>query len=296
MLLLFPVNIYELSYTLSFIRAYWTIFLTALPIFFLGGYMIGEYIFTAAMGYMLLYLSYISYKKIREYTEIIDGLKEKNYKLLNNLDRGDKYSNQIKYFSQLEERNKIAQEIHDKIGHTISASLMQLEAARLLLDIDREKARSIIENTIEVLREGVEGIRTALRSIKPPAEQMGIGKVRLLLNEFAMNSNIESILNYNGELSRISQGNWKKIYENGSEALTNIAKYSDASSVRVSLEVLNKFIKCEIKDNGRGCAKIIKGLGIRGIEERTEGVGGKVIIDGTDGFSLIFLLPADTSQ
>jgi signal transduction histidine kinase len=296
MLLLIPVNIYEVVYEFPHIKLYWAVFLAALPLFFMQEYIIGEYILVAALVYMLLSLTYGSYKKISEYTRQIDELREKNYNLVNNIDKGARYSNQIKYFSQLEERNKIAQEIHDKIGHTISASLMQLEAARLLLDIDRDKARSIIQNTIEVLREGMEGIRAALRSIKPPAEQMGIGRIRLLLNEFAMNSNIESLLNYNGELSKISQGNWKNIYENVSEALTNIAKYSGASSVRVSLEVLNKFVKCEIKDNGKGCDKITKGLGIMGMEERTEGVGGKVIIDGTDGFSLIFLLPVDTSQ
>ena len=57
------------------------------------------------------------------------------------------------------------------------------------------------------------------------------------------------------------------------------------------MEVLNTLLKVEIKDDGIGCIKIIKGLGLSGIEERTMNLNGKVIIDGSNGFSVIILLP-----
>ncbi|MBZ9688965.1 histidine kinase dimerization/phosphoacceptor domain-containing protein [Clostridium estertheticum] len=70
--------------------------------------------------------------------------------------------------SQLEERNKIAQEIHDNIGHTLSGGIMQLEGAKLLLDIDLPKSKSMVQSTINVLREGMDNIRITLKNIKPP--------------------------------------------------------------------------------------------------------------------------------
>ena len=54
---------------------------------------------------------------------------------------------------------------------------------------------------------------------------------------------------------------------------------------------LNKMIKVEVKDNGKGTAIIKKGLGIMGMEERTASVNGKIIVDSTSGFSVTMLLP-----
>ena len=70
-----------------------------------------------------------------------DKLEEKNYKLLINLNNQIEYKNQIIYTSQLQERNNIAQEIHDKLGHSISGSLMQLEAAKLIMDKDSNQSK-----------------------------------------------------------------------------------------------------------------------------------------------------------
>jgi len=57
------------------------------------------------------------------------------------------------------------------------------------------------------------------------------------------------------------------------------------------VEVLNTLIKVEVKDDGIGCFRIEKGLGLSGIEERTMNLNGKVIFDGSSGFSVIILLP-----
>ena len=84
---------------------------------------------------------------------------------------------------------------------------------------------------------------------------------------------------------------WNIIYENASEALTNILKYSKANKAALNIEVLNKVVKFEIKDNGIGALNIVKGLGLSGMEERTQNAGGKIIVDGGDGFSVITLLP-----
>jgi signal transduction histidine kinase len=70
-------------------------------------------------------------------------------------------------------------------------------------------------------------------------------------------------------------------------------KYGNASAIAVYIEVLNKVDKAEIKDNGIGTSSIVKGLGIRGMEERSGNIGGKIIIDGSNGFSVITLLPLE---
>jgi hypothetical protein len=68
-------------------------------------------------------------------------------------------------------------------------------------------------------------------------------------------------------------------------------KYSEATNILVNIEVLNKYIRAEVKDNGKGVRFIKKGLGIIGMEERTATIDGKIIVDGSDGFSVTTLLP-----
>lgn len=245
----------------------------------------------AGEGCILYYYGYKITEKINFLTEANDDLKNKNYSLHEKLDKDENYENQIRYTSELEVKNKISHEIHDKIGHTIAGSIMQLEASRIVMKKDEKKAEEMLENVILVLRQGMESIRTTLTNLKPASEQLGLNRLRLLLEKFSSNSNIKSRIIYSDEMDKINYSAWKIIIDSVKEALTNAIKYSKADMVTVNTKILNKLIRIEIRDNGQGSSNIKKGLGITGIEERCEAYGGKVIVDGNDGFSIILLLP-----
>jgi signal transduction histidine kinase len=139
----------------------------------------------------------------------------------------------------------------------------------------------------------MESIRITLKNIKPGYEQMGINRVKLLMEEFSVNHFIKTTVRHTGNLERISPIQWKIIIANIGESLTNTMKYGSASAIAIHIEVLNKVVKAEIKDNGIGNPSIVKGLGFRGMEERSGNIGGKIIIDGSNGFSVITLLPLE---
>ncbi|WP_164958210.1 histidine kinase dimerization/phosphoacceptor domain-containing protein [Clostridium estertheticum] len=120
-------------------------------------------------GWIIIYEFSILIYCISNYLE--SGMKNSTFVisiLFNKLNKDEQFHKQYKYMSQLEERNKIAQEIHDNIGHTLSGGIMQLEGAKLLLDIDLPKSKSMVQSTINVLREGMDNIRITLKNIKPP--------------------------------------------------------------------------------------------------------------------------------
>lgn len=292
LILLMPINLFEFM-NLNNIKREIALLLCVIPLFFLQNTILKEYLLIAALSYVICSICYIFKMKIIKLINENDFLKENNYLLKKNIIKDTEYENQLMYTSQLEERNKIAQEIHDNIGHTISGSLMQLEAAKFIMEKDKNKAREMIQNTIDVLREGMESIRATLRNIKPPSEQMGINKLKLILNQYEISSKIKANLYYDGELRQISNIQWNAINRSVKEALTNTMKYAQASEVKVKIQILNKIIKVEIKDNGIGNLTINKGLGLRGIEERCENINGKVIVDGSDSFSVILLLPME---
>lgn len=291
-ILMLPINIYMLI-GMSDQHKWINALAIIISVYFIKHDILQEYILAAILGYLVYTLVNSSFSKIQRLTEENESLKNKNTILSNKLNKDLQFHKQFKYMSRLEERNKIAQEIHDKIGHTLSGGIMQLEAAKLLLDIDIPKSKSMIQSTINVLREGLDNIRITLKNIKPPSEQLGINKLKLLIEEFSFNSGIKSNFLYNGNINRITPRQWRLIYDNINEALTNTMKYSKASKVNVNIEIHNKIIKLEVKDDGIGCNTVIKGLGIAGMEDRVGNEGGQVIVDGAQGFSVISIIPLD---
>ncbi len=288
--LLLPINFYEIS--VGKIKFIYILYIVIISIFIINyNIIIYEYLGFSLFSLVAYYFILDKESKIEKLTTKNDKLEGKNYRLLINLNNQMEYKNQIIYTSQLQERNNIAQQIHDKLGHSISGSLMQLEAAKLIMDKDSNQSKAIIQSTINVLREGMESIRFTLKNIKPETEQLGINKVKLLVDEFKNKGKINASLYYSKDLEKITYIEWKVICDSIQEAFTNIIKYSQANNVKVKVEVLNTLLKVEIKDDGIGCTRIEKGLGLSGIEERTMNLNGKVIIDGSSGFSVIILLP-----
>ncbi|MEH7156060.1 sensor histidine kinase [Neobacillus drentensis] len=249
------------------------------------------YSLVAFLSFLIFSLTSTYGEKLLKNEELNDSMRRKLQKLTKNINENTEYIRQSEYTFKLEERNRISQEIHDKIGHSMTGALFQMEAAKRLLMTDPDKATELLQNAINISKEGIENIRLTLKNLKPPTEQMGIHRLKLLIDDFNAKQPLKTVLTHEGNLDIISPIQWKIIHENITEALTNALKYSHASQVSVDLKVLNKLIRVEVRDNGAGTDTIRKGLGIIGMEERTAAVHGKVIIDSTQGFSVTMLLP-----
>lgn len=218
-------------------------------------------------------------------------LRLKNKTLLQRIEYHEELRHQLTYTAQLEERNRIAQELHDKIGHSLSGSLMQLEAIKVVSEGDPSRASSMLQTVIDTLRKGLDNIRITLRNTKPPAEQMGINRLQLVLDEFKEKNSIKTSITYEGDISRITPVLWKIFIDNAIEALTNMLRHTKADSVNMSIHVMNRIIRFQIKDNGPAGAHVKKGLGLAGMEERLLIVNGSLIIDNSDGFCITMLVP-----
>ncbi|MEJ9212654.1 sensor histidine kinase, partial [Bacillus smithii] len=270
----------------------WIIFtISFIPIFYIHKDTQAIYGLVTIFSFMILALTTTYNNRILQNEKQIDTLRKAVHKLTKSLNENHEFIRQSEYTFKLEERNRISQEIHDKIGHSMTGALIQMEAAKRLIDIDKDKATELLQNAINISKDGIENIRLTLKNIKPPTEQVGIHRLKLFIDEFSAKYDLKTTLTHDENLDIISPIQWKIIHENVTEALTNARKYSDATHVSVDLKVLNKMIRIEVKDNGKGADKIKKGLGILGMEERTASINGKVIVDGTHGFSVTTLLP-----
>ena len=287
-----PINLYSLLYYYRNKDIY-SIITTIISVLAIENNIRIEYLFFAGITFIIVELYNRNINRIDRLEKELDYIRERNYKLNKLMNNNKQYEVELKRVSQIEERNKIAQQIHDNIGHTLAGSIMQLEAIKLLLRKDIDKSEDMLDNTVNVLRRGMESIRLTLREIKPSSEEVGIRNLKHLVSTFKRNNDIEVSLLYDNNIDLINTKQWQVIVQNTKEALTNAIKYSNASLISINIKILNKIIKVKIEDNGVGNDKIVKGLGIIGMEERVEKINGKLIIDGSNGFSTIMLIPIE---
>lgn len=220
-----------------------------------------------------------------------DQLRKKTQQLQITIQNLQQYIQQAEALNRLDERNRIAQEIHDRLGHSMTGAFLQMQAARRLIDPEQKQALRLLENAIKISKEGFDQIRTILKNIKPPHQQLGIHRIRLILEEFSTQHGIKTHLHHPNHIDVITPLQWKVIEENTTEALTNILKHASATEVSLTITRLNQLMKVEIRDNGKGIDKIKKGMGIMGMEERISMVDGQLIVDGSNGFSVTMLIP-----
>ena len=194
----------------------------------------------------------------------------------------------------LEERAELSQTLHDKLGHNINGSIYQLEAAKLLIDKDPEKSKEMIGKVNTQLRSGMDEIRAILRKERP--EKKKLSMIRLFdLCEDCNSKGVEADLQTEGELELIKDDQWETILDNAFEAVSNSMKYAKCKHIDISIIVMNKMIRCTIKDDGVGCKNVVDGMGIAGMRQRMRNIGGIISFETDDGFTINMLIPMEGS-
>ncbi|MGG7179342.1 sensor histidine kinase [Clostridium paraputrificum] len=242
---------------------------------------------------LLLYITKQNHRII-----FLENQWDKNRETVNSLNSRiisiEKYKDQEVQTLKLQERNDLSGKMHDKVGHILAGSLLQLEALGIVIKNDgNKKAIEMIGNISKLLRSGMEDIRVTLREIKPPSEELGVNKIRLLLEDKIKGTDIRYFLTSEGNLDVIGANQWFLITEGIRELSTNSIKYSKGKKIRMNIEVLNKIIKVEVKDDGIGSSRIKKGMGLQNLEERLIKTRGNLILDGSRGFTAIMILPVE---
>ena len=124
------------------------------------------------LGYTCLMHMYLA--EIKKEEDRINAIKNlhknsrnMNYNLTQKIFYYDKYIEQSKVLASLNERNYIAQKMHDSLGHRITGSIMQLEVTREVMDTNMDLSKQCLNNAIDNLKEGMDEIRSFLSNIKP---------------------------------------------------------------------------------------------------------------------------------
>ena len=229
-------------------------------------------------------------KQVMEETELQQGLK-RDIEIRESAARAELKKNMLETENQiLEERASLSQTLHDKLGHNINGSIYQLEASKVVMDSDPEKARSMIQAVIDQLRTGMDEIRAILRKERPEKKKMAILQLHELCAD-CNNKGVEAELTTEGELGQIPSAVWEVILDNAFEAVSNSMKYSKCKHINISVIAMNKMVRCNVSDDGVGCKEIVDGMGISGMRQRVRTAGGTINFESEAGFSVNMLLP-----
>lgn len=184
---------------------------------------------------------------------------------------------QMEELAVTNERNRLAREMHDSIGHRLTVSAVQLEGAQRLIPQDPEKAAGIVGTVREQVREALAELRQTVTALRQPIEfDFPIGQaLERLAASFENGTDLAVELTLS-DLPMLSTQHRQVIYRTVQESLTNIQRHARATRAWIHLNAVHDDLSLTISDNGiglpEGAAEL--GYGLRGIQERAALLGG----------------------
>lgn len=238
---------------------------------------------------LLGYVSQLGKEKESQFTATLDNERRLRYELEQAKAQLLHSSREIASIAEIKERNRIAREIHDSIGHSIAGILIQLQAAYKLYQKDGERSLAMIQQSIDSLANSVELIRNTVHNIKPQ-QNLGIAYIQTIIDQYHF-APVE--LKTTGDFNTLPAHHLEIMSATVKEALTNTARYSQATKVEIAIDINSQFTRLMIKDNGVGSKKYKEGLGISGMRERVRNIGGSFSISSDQGFLIVSILPRE---
>lgn len=188
------------------------------------------------------------------------------------------YAQRIENQATLQERNRIARDIHDSLGHSLTALNVQLETALKLWSSDPAKAASFLAQAKRLGSTALQDVRQSVSAMRSdPLQGRSLqDAIAYLAKEFKHSTNISPVCNICLEYPLPSELN-TVVYRIVQEALTNITKYAKATEVNIQLQASPNELILMIQDNGKGFnfQQNTTGFGLQGMRERTLAQDGK---------------------
>ncbi|MEK4263229.1 AAA family ATPase [Paenibacillus sp. FSL R7-0163] len=179
-----------------------------------------------------------------------------------------------------EERNRIAQEIHDIVGHTLTSTILQIEAGKRLLqkkEIDSGFQR--LAEAQDLVRHSLNEIRGSVHMLKEDRYSDLTVMLRQLIKDTERNAGVVVHAVIYDLPEAMSTAYKKAIYHALQEGLTNGIRHGKSAEFHFSLESVGANLQFRLKDCGLGMSPIVMGFGLRTMKERVEQLGGSLSID-----------------
>lgn len=266
------------TFTVRLLTGGWDVVWVNLPIFLAG--QISVLVFTQ--------MTVGEERARREIQGLVNRLETANEQLRD-------YALKAEQLATATERNRIAREIHDGLGHNLTALNMQIRAANAVLEKNPERAQGFLSNAERITHEALADVRQSVSALRERTkdDRPLFEQIKGIADSWS-DSNPEILVSVMG-FSRLlsSQVTWT-LFRAAQEAISNSIKYASATRIEVILDYRDtKKVEMRIVDNGVGAENTDGGFGLVGIRERAELLRGmvEIITARGEGFEIRITLP-----
>ena len=198
-------------------------------------------------------------------------------KLANAHEQLQQYSQKIEELATVQERNRIARDIHDSLGHALTSLNIQMQTAVKLWEREPVQARSFLAQAQKLGKTAMQEVRKSISTLREDVkdEQPLEAKIETLVDDFRKGTGLAICTNISC-CGSAPLPVAKTVYRIVQEALTNIFKYAQATEVQIQLKITQEGIHLTVEDNGKGfdLNQNHSGFGLRGMQERVVAVNG----------------------
>ena len=226
----------------------------------------------------------------RESQSLLEELREAHGQL-------QEYALRAEEMAVLEERTRLAREMHDTLGHRLTVASVQLEAAERLCPTDAERAAGLVGTVREQVREALAELRATVATLRTPVQEdlQLRSALRRLMDQFEEVTGLTVHRVLPDEMPLLPNAHRQALYRAAQEALTNVQKHARARQVWLVLAVGDGAVSLLVSDDGRGLAAGSggDGFGLQGLRERAEQLEGELHLEPRQGggTQLSFRLP-----
>jgi two-component system, NarL family, sensor histidine kinase DesK len=201
-----------------------------------------------------------------------------------------KANEEIEQLAKVAERERIARDLHDVLGHTLSVITLKSELAGKLIDGDPERAGKEIREVEEISRQALSDVRHAIGGYRAQGLAAELAQAKSTLETAGLTVQCDAASTV--QLPAMQESVLALAVREG---VTNVVRHSRARNCRLRLEQQNGSCRLEIHDDGRGGSSL-EGNGLRGMRERVEMLGGTLDRTTDGGTTLTITLPVREMQ
>ncbi|MBW8350829.1 sensor histidine kinase [Bacillus sp. IITD106] len=234
----------------------------------------GFIMFEAVVGRLIHKLMYAREKIGTQYEE----LQETHHALKDAHEQLQHYSNQVEELTLIQERNRISGEIHDTVGHKMTALLVQLQVAKELYNIQPEKSKQTLLLCEELARNALQELRLSVRTLKDENRSF-VATIRKILEDYQDMTGLKSSFHIKGDASQIPTSIQLDLTRIIQESITNAVRHGQATECNVTIEVSDSTVEAFIRDNGTGSTNVSPGFGLKNMRDRVQEHGGQIVFE-----------------
>ena len=210
------------------------------------------------------------------------------------------YAVNMERMTEMRERNRLAREIHDTLGHTLTGIIMGADAGLALFDVAPEESRKRIQVVAQSARDGLTDVRRSIKALRPDALERFTLEQALegLVENFRLTTSAQISYSQEANELKLDTDEEDALYRVVQEGLTNAVRHGKADRIEIRIRRTGDVVTVSVRDNGTGCGKLEEGFGLRHMRERLEMLGGTLTYgnldqnapDGYTGFFIIVRL------